>query len=81
MAWVAGADVGADVGAVMGAVMGAAAGMASGGLWATMGMLGVVRVVWAKAMVFEPKDKQARIKAKSCFMNRPKIKSIGIFAL
>jgi len=38
MAWV----VGAVVGAVMGEVMGAAAGMASGGLWATMGMLGVV---------------------------------------
>lgn len=42
MAWVAGADVGADVGAVVRAVMGAAVGMASAGLWATMGMLGVV---------------------------------------
>ncbi len=34
MAWVAGAGAGAG--------MGAAAGLAMGGLWATIGMLGVV---------------------------------------
>jgi hypothetical protein len=60
-------------GAVTGAAVGAALGLATGDFWTTIGMLGVVWVVWAKALKCEAMAMQKAERTKSCFMDTPKI--------
>jgi hypothetical protein len=59
-------------GAVTGAAMGAALGLATGDFWTTIGMLGVVWVVWAKTLKCEATAMQKTGRTKSCFIDSPK---------